>query len=151
MNKKYNIEKPTAIMMINETSKLFGDRMRRETANHGINGRYRPVLMHLSKNEGITQLDLVNMTHLTAPSLSVTLQKMESEGLIRREVDSRDMRQIKLYLTDDGKILDKKLRCIAKEFDALCMSGISEEEVRITKECLKKIIENMLASEREKI
>lgn len=149
MNKDYKTDAPTVIMLSSAVSKMFMDNMRRETAKLGINSSYRPILVHLAKNEGITQLDLVKLTHLTAPSISVTLRKMEADALIRKETDSKDMRQIRLYLTDKGKRLDEKLRRMAQSFDNMYMEGIGELEINTAKECLKKIKENILKYEGE--
>lgn len=149
MDKNYRTDTPTVIMLSSAVSKMFGDNMRREMAKLGINASYRPILVHLAKNEGITQLDLVKLTHLTAPSISVTLRKMEADALIRKETDSKDMRQIRLYLTDKGIALDEKLHGIAQSFDNMCMDGVSEFEMNSAKECLEKIKKNMLKYEGE--
>jgi len=99
----------------------------------------------------MTQLELVNATHNKASSISVMLQKMEAEGLIRREADSKDMRQVRVYITEAGIAMDEKMRSLARSVDNQCMDGISEEEIAIAKQCLKKMREGLLNYERKTI
>ena len=84
----------------------------------------RMILMHLARMDNVTQLDLVHATHLKAPTVSVCLQKMESEGYVARQPDEHDMRAVRVFLTDKGK-----------EFDRRVISKIQEQERRIS-DCL---------------
>ena len=105
----------TVMMVINELSKLFHDRVRTECDKNGIPSGYRHVLFYLAREDGISQLELVKRTHLKAPTISVSLQKMESEGLVIRKPDDNDQRMIRLYLTEKGKKLDELIRDKLKE------------------------------------
>ncbi len=57
----------------------------------------------LAKEDGRTQLELVNATGLKAPTVSVTLQKMEKEGYITRNRDQNDLRATRVFLSDKGR------------------------------------------------
>ena len=66
------------------------------------------VLMCLNLGEGISQQDLSEQLLLTKGNISITLQKMESAGLIERRTDPADQRFHRLYLTDAGRCLIAK-------------------------------------------
>ena len=57
--------------------------MRKKCEVVGISDRYRLILLFLGRNDGSTQLDIVNWTKLKAPTISLTLQMMEEDGLIK--------------------------------------------------------------------
>lgn len=141
---KDNQRDESVIMLINSVSRLFRNNVRSEMRKKGLNESYHPILVHLSKNDGLTQQDLVIKTHLTAPSISATLQKMESDGLINREIDLNDKRKIIIRLTEKGFQLDGYHREVFRGQDEECMKNISENEREIIRRGLEKIRENLI-------
>ena len=143
------LDKPDALpsMYINDISKLFMHRIRRESERCGIPHGYHKLLMELAHNDSLTQLQLVKLTHLTAPTVSVALGKMEADGLVTRTPDPDDMRQIKVALTDRGREMDENVRRAFRETDALLTRGISEEQLEAVKPLLRQMLKNLLEEE----
>lgn len=109
-------------MFINDISHLFSHMVRRENERRGISESYRKVLMFLSHDDGVSQLTLVQKTRLTAPTISVALAKMESEGLVERR----------------------------REVEQIMQAGLTEQELEGLTAALRKILENMIESEENK-
>ena len=73
--------KKSPMMLINEISRIMGDKIREKGEDNPISQKSgRALLIELSKRDGRTQLDLVKATHLKAPTISVVLQKLEHDG-----------------------------------------------------------------------
>ena len=134
-------------MFINDISKLFMQKVRRECEKSGISHGYHKLLMELSHNEGATQLQLVKLTHLSAPTVSVALGKMESEGLVTRQTDPGDMRAVKVFLTDKGSQKVRQVRKTFREADGIVVKGLSEEEIATAMAVLRKMLINLLEEE----
>ena len=137
-------QEKNACMLINEISKLFHDKMRDTCEKLGFKNGYRQILMFLARNDGATQVELVRVSHLKAPTISVTLKKMEDEGLVRREQDKNDMRQTHVYLTEKGRALDVTHFEKLKALEAMMFDGLSEEEKESMRASLKKVRDNLL-------
>ncbi len=136
-----------AMMRIHDAAKLYGDRMRRFSEQDGLPSGYRMLIFHLARMApGVTQLDLVRVTHLKAPTVSVTLQKMERDGLVTRRSNDTDLRETLVYLTDKGKAIDDKIKIMHKEGDAIALGGLSDKEIETLSELLNKVIDNLLAN-----
>jgi DNA-binding MarR family transcriptional regulator len=140
-------------MLIHDCAKLFGTQMRRLSEKAGVPSGYRVLLMHLShdyrqENRGIPQYELASVTHLTAPTISVTLQKMEQDGLVERRNDKEDARQIRVYLTQKGFELDSRNHEAALETEEKALSGLTEEELTVLERILLHIKQN-LSDEKE--
>nr|MDD6336182.1 MarR family winged helix-turn-helix transcriptional regulator [bacterium] len=135
---------PRLIMLAAEISKLCHDRMRRESERIGVKSGYRHLLMHIARIDGITQQELVRITHLKAPTISVTLQNMEQDGLITRQPDGQDARQMHVHLTEEGRRLDMLLRDVHDRVEDIFMQGIGEEEGRQALEVLLRMRNNIL-------
>lgn len=98
----------TPMFLINEISKLFVNELRFEEQD--ISNSYRPLLFHLARRDGRTQLELSQLCHLKPPTVSVTLKKMEEDGYVTRQKDTNDLRQTRVYLTEKGRAHDEKIQ-----------------------------------------
>ncbi len=116
-------------MLIMDMSRIIHDMMRENEKNLGIKSGYRTILFHLAKEEkGVTQLTLVNKTRLKAPTISITLQNMEREGLVERKPNPEDMRETLVALTPAGRSLDEVLYSSIKSVEAQVAGGLTKEE-----------------------
>jgi DNA-binding MarR family transcriptional regulator len=61
------------------------------------------VLRVLSAHEGITQRDLAEMLHLSRPTVTTMLQRLEQHGLLERWDDETDQRLTRIRLTEKGR------------------------------------------------
>lgn len=136
-------------MLINDISRLFDGRVRRETEKLGFPQGYRRIVFHLSHNDGLTQNELTHLTHMKAPSISVQLRNMEQEKLITRKTDENDMRKSYIYLTEKGRECEKLFISKCKETEKVMFESFSEEEKKILKEYLKRITENLIGDMEE--
>ncbi len=134
-------------MLINDISRMFGHRVRRESERAGISHGNRKLLMELSHEDGVSQLSLVKHTHLSAPTVSVALSKLEADGLVRREADVTDLRQVKVYITDKGREKDDFIREKCHETEEIMLDGISKDEYDSLITTLKKILSNLIDEE----
>ena len=139
-----DLNKLTEGMLLGDISRLFDARVRRETERAGFPQGYRRIVFHLSHNDGLTQNELVKLTHMKAPSISVQLSKMEQEKLITRKTDEKDMRKSYIYLTEKGKECEEFFISKCKETEKVMFHNFSDEEMKILKGYLKKITENLI-------
>lgn len=142
MSKNWNNERKP-FMAINALSHIFHSSIRDLGEAQGLNESYRNLLFHLSREDGVTQLDLSRMTHLKPPTISVTLTKMEAEGYIERKTDENDRRAVRVFLTEKGKAFESASRKLVKSLDARSLEGMSDEEVATLMELLDRIYFNL--------
>ena len=141
---KPDFDKLTEGMLFNDISRLFDGRVRRETERAGFPQGYRRIVFHLSHNDSLTLNELVKLTHMKAPSISVQLQKMEQEKLITRKADENDLRKSYISLTEKGKECEKFFISKCKETENVMFENFSEDEMEILKGYLKRIANNLI-------
>lgn len=135
------------LALVNEVGKGFHDRMRRAMDRAGIPCGYRALLFHLSHSDGCTQLELTRLTHLTAPTVSVALQKMEHDGYVTRCTDAADLRQIRVFLTEKGKQTEMANRERAEALDRVSLEGFTDAEKETLRAMLIRMRDNLFSSE----
>ena len=104
------------------------------------------VLSYLAVKDGITQREVVENTHLKAPTVSVILRKMEDEGIAERVQNPDDKRETIVRLTDYGREIDARDIARIKQTDETAVSGLSAEEYDVLMTLLGKMKENLLLS-----
>ncbi len=137
-------------MLCGEVGRLLHQTMKERTERAGINPTYRQFIHFLSEHDGVTQLDLANVTHLAAPTVSITLQKMEQEGLIIRRTDAKDQRQLLVYITETGRTICEKAREQIRNVEEQTLKGISEQDIQKLLSILSQMRENLIAGRGEK-
>ena len=139
---------PTPPMLINEVSRMFF----RIVKQKGGEGDKRPtreqhsarlMLMHLSRCESATQSELVSITRMKAPTISVALKNMENEGLVTRVADENDQRVTHVFITDKGRRVDGENLARLQDVAAVMMDGVTDEEASAMMATLFKMRENL--------
>ena len=136
----------TPIKLCNEISRLFRFRMREQEGNEGVMSQpgAHLVLSVLAIHDGIHQRELVRLTHLRPPTVSVILQRMEAEGLVESHSDPTDGRARLVSLSEAGRRLDRQNIEKIRSLDALALAGLSGEEIDALMAILPRIRNNLL-------
>ena len=137
------------VKLCHAISRLFHSRIREQGVMEGVMTQpgARSVMPLLATHGVMTQRELVNMTHLRAPSISAILKKMEEEGLVERKNNPEDHREILVSLTDRGRELDQESLQTLQATDAVALDGLTEEETETLMRLLTKIRDNLLETE----
>ncbi len=144
-NRPILIPAQNPMSVIGEISRLMNARLLAgENKNSLLQKSSRLIMIELAINEGVTQLDLVKSTHLKAPTVSVTLQRLEKDRYIYRKTDSYDLRAVRVYLTEQGREFNRIVveRVRSEEDDIL--KCLSDTETKQLMKLLLKIRENMV-------
>lgn len=140
------------VKMCHEIAHLARAKMREKNeADDGAMPRgVRIVISHLAIKDGVRQQDIVEATHLRAPTVSAILKELEAKGIVRRERDGGDMRTVRVYLTERGREFDKLCIERIKQVDSAALRGLSEEETALLMRALSKIRDNLLDNDNDK-
>lgn len=131
------------IASVNRVSCLFGNYISEEFERIGMRYSYRHIVKPLMENEKLTQLELVNITGLKAPTISITLRNMERDGIVKREKNISDRRETYVFITDKGKKMYAKVLSALDKAEKIMLKGLSEEELVAMCDTLNKMGENL--------
>ena len=122
------VESKTTYALVCDTAKLMDGFVAKKTEEQKLQVGARRVLAFLSVRDGVSQLDLIRLTHLKAPTISLIVQKMEHDGLIVRKTDDLDMRLTRVFLTEHGKNVNRDIHDAVSEAENSAMCDFSDEE-----------------------
>ncbi len=97
------------------------------------------VLLHVSREDGITHRDLAERLGIEAPTLVRLIDSMEAEGLIERRASETDRRVKHLHLCPPGKKEVAHIWATAVDLRVEILSGLTQAEIDTTVNVLQKI------------
>ncbi len=147
---EYEAASDTPVMALTTLlSKIYEEQIAKKTNDVFLNQKAtRFILAVLSKHEGLTQNDLVRVTHMKGSTISVTLAKLEEKEMVLRKEDNYDMRCIRVYLTDKGRELAEERLLILKSIENEGKRNITPKELKEATFVLETFLKNLLENKK---
>lgn len=127
--------------------KLY-DAMRRDLGGKkescGLRHGQPRILDFLYRNDGCMQREFCDEFSLEASTISNLLVSMEKDGLLRRERNPLSPRVVNVYITEEGKAVQRQLENVYDQLEELAFRGISPEEQGQLLAVLQKITRNFM-------
>jgi len=103
------------------------------------------VLNAVSDMGFVSQAVLASHVHLEGATMTHHVDRLESLGLVRRQVDADDRRVRRIELTPEGERLHGDLLAAAKRFERVMNKGLSPEDEAALRLALDRIRSNLEA------
>src|SRR5262249_27744670 len=105
------------------------------------------VLLHLSKNEGASQVRLCELTDIEPMMMVRLLDRMEADKLLERRPDPADRRARRLYLTRTPAVVLDEIDRISEVARNEIFAGVSKADREAFLKVLEHIHQNACALE----
>jgi DNA-binding MarR family transcriptional regulator len=133
--------------LLKDTSRLHGQRFEQRAAALGLTLPQCRVLIYLANREGISQVQLAELTDLEPMTLVRTLDCLESHGWLERRNDPADRRARRLYLKAKGRPLVDEIWRLVDLTRQEAFAGIPKKHADLMIELLEKIQSNFASLE----
>lgn len=132
-------------IVIGRTTNTVNRKLQREfkRVNLAITHEQWTLLSALWSEDGQTQQSLSEKTFRDKTSVTRLINKLEMQSLVVRITDKYDQRTNLIYLTAQGKSIEKTTSPILNETYQKAIEGISEKDILICKDVLNKVFENL--------
>ena len=138
--------------LITKIHHLSGRIFSKKLKDHGIEispGQGR-ILFALWQEDSIPIRELAKRTQLGKSTLTDMLDRMDTEGLIRRKASEADKRRTLVYLTQRTKKLHEKYLAVSKEMTELFYRGFSADDIGIFEDYLRRLLLNLVEFQKTK-
>lgn len=113
----------------------------------GLTAPQLAVLREILKGENATPMSLAAALHLSQPTVTGILSRLEQQGLVRRERSKSDRRSIAAVVTSRGKTLASKAPPLLRDRFRAELAKIPESEQREILATLERVAAMMNAPE----
>lgn len=101
------------------------------------------IMMLLWERDGRTQQELSEQLEKDKTNITRMLSSLEKKGFIKRVIETCDRRSTRIFLTEEGKVLECDVIPVTEEFHHIVTSGVTEEEIALIRRILSKMRENI--------
>ncbi len=108
--------------------------------DYNIGRAHHRVIHFVGRNPGITVSELLEILRITKQSLSRVLNALIERDFVKQEAGVSDRRQRLLYLTDDGKALERKISNVQQQQVAKAFREAGGEAVAGYRKVLEGLI-----------
>ena len=114
--------------LVHDVARLLRTTFDRRVKEMGLTRSQWWVLNHLYRHDGMTQAELADLLEVERPTLGRLLDRLETNGWIRREACGTDRRAKRVFLTDEVGPPMREMRGIAAQLRGDALSGLSPDE-----------------------
>jgi MarR family transcriptional regulator, transcriptional regulator for hemolysin len=114
--------------LVKDVYRLYAKHFERHASEIGLTLSQCKVLGHLSRNEGISQARLAELTDTDPMTLVRTLDRMQQDEWIERRPDPEDRRAHRLYLREAAKPIMHRMWKLADQARQEALSALSPLE-----------------------
>lgn len=136
---KDDARKPTLGHLLAQVCRLVGSRRRMKLESIGLHHAQGLILFQLWQEDGISQSVLAKALHITPPTATNTLKRMERDGWVKRRREESDQRIVRVYLTEKSRRLRQEARASFRELDGEMASMLTKQECEALREALLKV------------
>lgn len=119
--------------------KTLHDRLRTELEPHGIHRGQCRILHFLAHHGPVTQVEIARHLMLRRATVTRMLQRMERDGMIRRDRKPGDERAIQVILTSRGRHSEQVAFKARNTIEEVVTTVLSDKEQHAFREYLNRI------------
>jgi DNA-binding MarR family transcriptional regulator len=125
------------------TYRALSRELERLTAKHGISAGQWPLLRELWEEEGLTQRELSYRVGVQEATMTVMLERMEKNGIVRRARSESDHRRRCVFLSAKGKKLRQILLPCIVFVNRTALADIPTDEIEVARRVLIAMNKNL--------
>lgn len=128
--------------LLKDLSQRYVQRFEQRASEISLTLMQCKVLVHLEKNEGVSQARLAELTAIEPMMMVRILDRMEADKLLERRADPQDRRARQLYLTKKAEPLLSEIWRLADLTRSELFAGIGKAE----RETFMQVLERLHAN-----
>ena len=111
----------------------------------GVTRSQWSLLAFLSRDgrDGATQVDVAREMDVSKVTVGGLIDRLESSGHVRRELDANDRRTRRIFITDKGFETIKQMQTVGAIANKSILEGVSDRDLQITEKVLAKVKDNI--------
>jgi DNA-binding MarR family transcriptional regulator len=129
--------------LLRDTHRAFSRILQSRIAPWGVTMGMWFFLRALWDEDGLTQRELSRRVGMMEPTTVSALNHMERRGLIERRRNVQDRRKVNVFLTRQGRALEKKLLPFAVEVNQVALSAITHDEAEVLRGLFRRMKESL--------
>ncbi|GGW39770.1 MULTISPECIES: MarR family winged helix-turn-helix transcriptional regulator [Streptomyces] len=129
---------PSLLYMVKQVELIVRSHLDELVRPSGITALQYTALTVLERHDGLSAAQLARDSFVTAQSIADVVRSLESRGLIRRERNPRNRRELLILLTDEGREVLERHAGPVRELEERMVRDLTERQAEQFRLALSK-------------
>ncbi|MEU4487124.1 MarR family transcriptional regulator [Streptomyces purpurascens] len=129
---------PSLLYMVKQVELVVRSHLDELVRPSGITALQYTALTVLERHDGLSAAQLARDSFVTAQSIADLVRSLESRGLVRRERNPRNRRELLILLTDDGRELLARHAGPVRELEERMVRDLTAHQTEQFRQALTK-------------
>ena len=129
--------------LLADVSRLMRRAFQQRLAGSSLTLAQARALVHVSRHEGVRQVDLADMLEVQPITLARLIDQLADAGLVERRADPADRRAYRMFLTPAAASHLAAIRQVATAIQADALRDLDERQAAIFSFVLRKMRDNL--------
>lgn len=138
------VSQTNLITLLRQISRLEHARSHELLEELGLYRGQHRILQTLWDENGLTHTELAQRAHVKPATISTTIQRMETAGLVERKQDLEDQRVSRVFLTETGRELQEDVERATKNIESEVFAEFTPEEQMLLRRLFLQMRENLM-------
>jgi len=104
------------------------------------------MFLFANRHRPVTHQDIQLSLHLSHPTITGLMQRLETKGFVERTANPLDNRCKFVKLTEKGEKLERRLKMNSKALERMALEDITDQQLSVFNSTLYEIARNLLRS-----
>ncbi|MGW2567189.1 MarR family winged helix-turn-helix transcriptional regulator [Streptomyces sp. NPDC001537] len=129
---------PSLLYMVKQVELVVRSHLDELVKPSGITALQYTALTVLERHDGLSAAQLARDSFVTAQSIADLVRSLESRGLVRRERNPRNRRELLILLTDAGRELLEQFATPVRELEERMVRDLTAHQTEQLRQALSK-------------
>ncbi len=137
------VDKATTMSRLGSAARLSRTALAARLLAHGFYAGQDQIMIALDRLDGQTPGQLAAKLGVRPPTVTKTINRLQSQGYVDKRASEVDARQANIFLTDDGRAAIKAIEKAVRKTEKQALKGLDKKEQKALAKLLSRIEGNL--------
>ncbi|MEO3384718.1 MarR family transcriptional regulator [Mesorhizobium sp. CAU 1741] len=137
------VDKATTMSRLGSAARLSRTALAARLLAHGFYAGQDQIMIALDRLDGQTPGQLAAKLGVRPPTVTKTINRLQSQGYVDKRASETDARQANIFLTDDGRAAIKAIEKAVKKTEKQALKGLDKKDQKALAKLLSRIEGNL--------
>jgi DNA-binding MarR family transcriptional regulator len=136
-------DKTAAMSMLNSAARMSRTALAARLLAHGFYAGQDQIMIALDRDDGQTPGQLALKLGVRPPTVTKTINRLQSQGYVEKRSSDTDARQANVFLTDEGRGAIKAIEKAVRKTEKQALKGLDKKDQKSLLKLLGRIESNL--------
>lgn len=140
-------DRGAAMGRLHSAARLARTALASRLLDHGFYAGQDQIMLALDQTDGQTPGQLASRLGVRPPTVTKTINRLQSQGFLEKRASEADARQAHVFLTDSGRDAIRAIEKSVRKTEKQAMKGLDKKEQKALAKLLARVESNLTGLE----